>query len=124
MLSIPVTKLMGTTGPIFEWNGRHPALDFVNTLDERLSAMPGERLSSYLALTSFVRKAGLIDPNTANRLLTQTSKAEGKRVLRETLAFRELLYSVLREYTNHHAPNASSRDVERTAGTRETAQKV
>jgi len=96
-----------TIGPIFEWNGRHPALDFVNTLDERLSATPVERLSSYPALTSFARQAGLIDPNTANRLLTQTSKGEGKRVLHETLGFRELLYSVLREYTNHRAPSAS-----------------
>ncbi|HZR06801.1 MAG TPA: CGNR zinc finger domain-containing protein [Candidatus Udaeobacter sp.] len=98
---------MATNGPIFEWNGRHPALDFVNTLDERLSATPVERLNSYAALTSFARQARLIDRNTANRLLTQTSQTEGKRVLRETLAFRELLYSVLREYASHRAPGAS-----------------
>jgi predicted RNA-binding Zn ribbon-like protein len=102
-----VTKVVGTIGPIFEWNGRHPALDFVNTLDERLSATPVERLSSYPALTSFARQAGLIDRNTANRLLSQTSKAEGKRALGETLAFRELLYRVLRKYTNHRAPSVS-----------------
>ena len=103
----PVTTVMARTGPIFEWNGRHPALDLVNTLDERLSALPVERLSSYAVLTSFARQAGLIDPNTANRLLNQTIQADGKRVLRETLALRELLYSVLREYANHRVPGAS-----------------
>ncbi len=104
---LPVTTTVARGGPIFEWDGRHPALDFVNTLDERLSATPIERLSSYAAVASFARQARLIDPNTANRLLTQTSQAEGKRVLRETLAFRELLYNVLREYANHHAPGVS-----------------
>lgn len=103
----PLTTVVATTEPIFEWNGRHPALDFVNTLDERLSAMPVERLSSYAALTSFAREARLIDANIANRLLIQTSQAGRKRVLCETLAFRELLYSVLREYANHVAPGAS-----------------
>jgi predicted RNA-binding Zn ribbon-like protein len=104
---LPVTTVVATTGPIFEWDGRHPALDFVNTLDERLSATPVERLSSYAALTSFARQARLIDPNTANGLLSRTSQAEGKRVLGETLAFRELLYRVLCEYADHRAPGAS-----------------
>jgi predicted RNA-binding Zn ribbon-like protein len=102
-----VTKVVGTIGPIFEWKGRHPALDFVNTLDERLSATPVERLSSYAALTSFARQARLIDPNTASRILGQASQAEGKRVLGETLAFRELLYRVLRGYADRRAPDAS-----------------
>jgi predicted RNA-binding Zn ribbon-like protein len=104
---LPVTTVVATTGPIFEWDGRHPALDFVNTLDERLSATPVERLSSYAALTSFARQARLIDPNTANGLLSRTSQAERKRVLGETLAFRELLYRVLCEYADHRAPGAS-----------------
>lgn len=104
---LPLTTIVATTGSSFEWKGRHPALDFVNTLDERLSATPVERLSSYAALTSFARQAGLIEPKTANRLLIRTSQAEGKRVLRETLAFRELLYGVLREYATHRAPSAS-----------------
>ncbi len=98
---------MATSGPIFEWDGRHPALDFVNTLDERLCTAPVERLSSYAALASFARQARLIDPNTANRLLSQTRQVQGKRVLGETLAFRELLYRVLREYASRRAPGAS-----------------
>lgn len=103
---LPVTAVVAKTGPIFEWHGRHPALDFVNTLDERLSATPVERLSSYAALTSFARQAKLIDQNTANRLLSQASQTEAKRTLGETLAFRELLYSVLRQYANHRSPGA------------------
>lgn len=107
---LPLTAVVATNGPIFEWDGRHPALDFVNTLDERFSAAPVERLSSYAALTSFARQARLIDPTTANQLLSQTSQAEGKRVLGETLAFRELLYRVLREYASRRAPSASETD--------------
>jgi predicted RNA-binding Zn ribbon-like protein len=95
------------TGPIFEWDGRHPALDFVNTLDERLSAAPVERLSSYSVLASFAAQANLIDSNTASQLLSRTGQADGKRVLGETLAFRELIYRVLREYADHRAPSAS-----------------
>jgi predicted RNA-binding Zn ribbon-like protein len=95
------------TGSIFEWDGRHPTLDFVNTLDERLSALPLERLSSYTALTSFAAQAKLIDPGTASQLLSRTSQAEGKRVLGETLTFRELIYRVLREYADHRAPSTS-----------------
>jgi predicted RNA-binding Zn ribbon-like protein len=104
---LPVTTIVATSGPIFEWDGRHPALDFVNTLDERLSATPVERLSSYGALTSFARQARLIDRNTANQLLKQTSQKEGKRVLGETLAFRELFYSVMRECANRRTPGGS-----------------
>ena len=102
-----VTTVVAQTGPSFEWNGRHPALDFVNTLDERLSATPVERLNSYAALTSFARQARLIDPNIASGLLSGTTQVEGKRVLGETLAFRELLYRVLRKYASHGAPDAS-----------------
>jgi predicted RNA-binding Zn ribbon-like protein len=103
---LPVTIVVATTGAIFEWDGRHPALDFVNTLDERLSASPVERLSDYPALTSFARQARLIDPDSANRLLRRTGQAEGKRVLGETLALREMLYRVLCEYADHRAPRA------------------
>jgi predicted RNA-binding Zn ribbon-like protein len=95
---------MPTTEPIFECDGRHPAVDFVNTLDERLSATPVDRLSTYAALTSFAKQARLIDRNTANQLLTRTSQREGSRVLAETLAFRELLYRVLRHYANQRPP--------------------
>jgi len=84
---------MGTTGPIFEWNGRHPALDFVNTLDERLSAAPAERLSSYLALTSFARQAGLIGLDRALDeyrvlLLDQRGTGHSTPVNRQTLPLR------------------------------------
>jgi len=104
---LPVTTIVVPPGPIFEWDGRHPALDFVNTLDERLSATPIERLNSYASLTSFAQQAKLIDMNTADLLLSRTSETEGKRVLRDTLTFRELLYCVLHEYANHRAPGAA-----------------
>ena len=38
---------MSGRGNPFEWSGGHPALDLVNTLDERPSAAPIENLATY-----------------------------------------------------------------------------
>ena len=42
----------------FEWSGGHPALDLVNTLDERPSGAPIENLATYHDLTRFAALAG------------------------------------------------------------------
>ena len=43
----------------FEWRGGHPALDLVNTLDERPSDAPIDNLASYRDLTRFAELRGL-----------------------------------------------------------------
>ena len=53
----------------FDWSGGHPALDYVNTLDERPSASPIERLATYRDLVRFVELAGLVEPAIAARLM-------------------------------------------------------
>ena len=52
----------------FDWSGGHPALDFVNTLDERPSDAPVENLATYGDLVRFAELAGLIEPSASKRL--------------------------------------------------------
>ena len=59
----------------FEWSGGHPALDLVNTLDERPSPAPIENLATYRDLTRFAALAGLIDRRTAARLQRLDSRS-------------------------------------------------
>jgi hypothetical protein len=53
----------------FDWSGGHPALDLVNTLDERPSDSPIEKLVSYRDLVRFAGRAGLITTSMSARLL-------------------------------------------------------
>lgn len=81
--------------PVFEWDGGHPALDFVNTLDERLSGSPVDRLVNYSALVSFSQQAKLIGRNTASLLAPKAGGAAGARVLSDAILFREAAYRTL-----------------------------
>jgi predicted RNA-binding Zn ribbon-like protein len=80
-------------GP-FEWSGGHPALDFVNTLDERPSSEPIENLANYDSLVSFAEQAGLIDVQTARHL----RRLSGRRcalIARRARQLREQVHDVL-----------------------------
>jgi predicted RNA-binding Zn ribbon-like protein len=78
----------------FEWSGGHPALDLVNTLDERPLAHPIENLASYRALVRFAELAGLIEPALASSLETLTGPA-CSRVTKRARELREHVHSVL-----------------------------
>jgi predicted RNA-binding Zn ribbon-like protein len=52
----------------FDWSGGDPALDFVNTLDERPSGAPIENLATYRDLVNFAALAGLIEASASDRL--------------------------------------------------------
>ncbi len=88
----------------FEWHGSHPAADFVNTLDERLSPAPQERLPDYEALVEFARQSHLIDEATARRLRQDEHRRMGQRVWSVALQLREALYTVLLAVTTHRDP--------------------
>lgn len=78
----------------FDWSGGHPALDLVNTLDERPSGAPIETLATYKALVNFTELAGLVAPALAKRLRS----LEGlvcTRVVRRARELREDLYEIL-----------------------------
>src|SRR6478672_2462387 len=85
----------------FDWSGGHPALDLVNTLDERPYA-PIEMLASYSDLVRFAELSGLIDPSLAQKLRLLDGPA-CTRVVRRARELREHLHAVL---SAHHAGSA------------------
>jgi predicted RNA-binding Zn ribbon-like protein len=85
---------MSRQGDRFEWSGGHPALDLVNTLDERPFAAPIENLATYGDLVRFAELAGLIGRPLAAALRDRTG-ADRARVARRARELREHLYRVL-----------------------------
>jgi predicted RNA-binding Zn ribbon-like protein len=80
-------------GP-FDWSGGHPALDLVNTLDERPFLAPIENLAAYADLVRFAELAKLIEPSVARRL-RNLSDPGCARATRQVRKLREQLYDVL-----------------------------
>jgi predicted RNA-binding Zn ribbon-like protein len=78
----------------FDWSGNHPALDFVNTLDERPSTEPIERLETYGDLVRFTELAGLIDQSAGKRL-RQLTGSRCARIAGRARALREQLHGIL-----------------------------
>jgi predicted RNA-binding Zn ribbon-like protein len=77
----------------FEWSGGHPALDLVNTLDERPSPSPIENLATYRDLTRFAALAGLVDRRAAARL--EQYDGPGAPIAKRVRKLREHLHDVL-----------------------------
>ena len=80
-------------GP-FDWSGGHPALDLVNTVDERPFPSPIENLATYGDLVRFAELAKLIEPSVAQRLRKVTSPA-CSRVANQVRTLREHLHDML-----------------------------
>jgi predicted RNA-binding Zn ribbon-like protein len=78
----------------FDWSGGDPALDLVNTLDERPSVAPVENLATYADLVRFAELAGLIEPSMSHRLRALKS-ANCVRIARRARQLREHLYAIL-----------------------------
>lgn len=95
-------------GP-FDWSGGHPALDLVNTVDERPSGSPVELLAAYRDLVRFVGLAGLVDASLAARLLHLNGRA-CLRVVKGARKLREHLHDVLS--AAHRGRPARARDLD------------
>lgn len=78
----------------YDWSGGHPALDLVNTLDERPSDSPIENLATYDALVEFAGLAKLIEPAASKRFQSLRGSA-CTRIARRARELREHLYAVL-----------------------------
>jgi predicted RNA-binding Zn ribbon-like protein len=78
----------------FDWSGGDPALDFVNTLDERPSGAPVENLATYADLVRFAALAGLIEASASVRLRS-LEKPNCARIARRARGLREHLYAIL-----------------------------
>jgi predicted RNA-binding Zn ribbon-like protein len=76
----------------FQLFADHPALDFVNTLDDRfLASGTIELLHSYEDLLTFAQQSGLLDGASIKALKVRASDAAARRVLSSALRVREAL---------------------------------
>ena len=98
---------MSTLIDRFEWSGGHPALDFVNTLDDRPFERPVETLETYQDLVLFTELAGLIEPAVAQRLRARAGPS-CLRIVTRARALREHLFAIL---TAVHAGEPASRPI-------------
>jgi len=94
----------------FEWSGGHPALDLVNTLDERPLNQPIENLASYRDLVRFAELSGLIEPALAATLQTLTGPA-CSRVAKHARELREHVHGVLAAVHKHRPVSQRDLDV-------------
>ncbi|WFU18194.1 ABATE domain-containing protein [Bradyrhizobium sp. CB3481] len=83
----------------FDWSGGHPALDFVNTLDERPSDEPIDNLATYRDLARFAELAGLIEPQIAGPLQRLHDPAS-IRIVKRARHLREHLHDLLAATTS------------------------
>ncbi len=83
-------------GANFKFIGSWLALDFANTVDFHARPEPGERLTSYEALTTWAQQAGIVDPVEGRRLRERAAaNPDGaNRALERAIAMRELIYRV------------------------------
>jgi predicted RNA-binding Zn ribbon-like protein len=86
----------------FEWSGGHPALDLVNTLDERPFPSPIENLATYRDLVRFATSAELINSSIA-RALQKLSGPACNQVAKRVRELRESLHELLAA-TLHRRP--------------------
>jgi predicted RNA-binding Zn ribbon-like protein len=91
----------------FDWSGGHPALDLVNTLDERPSGAPVENLATYGDLERFAELAGLIERSGSDRLRPFLGR-KCAYIARRARELRENLYRVLAAaHLEQNVPKAS-----------------
>lgn len=91
----------------FDWSGGDPALDFVNTLDERPSGAPVENLATYRDLVRFTELAGLIEASVSERLRS-LDRPSCSRIARRARELREHLHAILAAgHAGKTAPKAS-----------------
>lgn len=108
MVSTPDPATHGQ-GVAFDLCGGHPALDFVNSLDNRFGSRGGtEGLQSYDDLLRFTRETRLLDTaRTAQVARTVTTEA-AVRALRAGRALREALAESFYAVVDRRPPSSTS----------------
>jgi predicted RNA-binding Zn ribbon-like protein len=93
---------------VFELSGGHPALDLVNTLDDRFGAN-GERelLNDYADLLAFARQTGLMSAVQVRLLAGAVGTDAAGRALRAVKELRESLAAILYAGLESRAPRAA-----------------
>jgi predicted RNA-binding Zn ribbon-like protein len=94
--------------PLFELCAGHPALDFVNSLDERFGdGKPVELLADYADLLRFAEQARLLDARQARLLGSSVTPGAAARTLRSARQLREALASALYAAVDGRPPAAA-----------------
>jgi predicted RNA-binding Zn ribbon-like protein len=80
-----------------EIDGEVLSLDFANTVGNRPSGKPDERLTGYATLVSWSRKAGAVTGEEADALLKRAEERpeEARAVLAEAIEFREAMFRII-----------------------------
>jgi predicted RNA-binding Zn ribbon-like protein len=101
--------------PRYELCAGHPALDFVNSLDNRFREDgPVELLTDYADLLRFAEETRLLDAGRASRLASTANPRAAVRALRSARGLRESLAAVLYgSVDDHPPPPADIRTLER-----------
>src|SRR4051794_27497419 len=88
--------MSGTPKTLFDLCGGHPALDFVNSLDNRYRQDgPNEMLSGYGDVARLLAETHLLDPQRARWLSKTVTPETGRRVVESVRALREAAAIVL-----------------------------
>ena len=82
----------------------NPALELVNTLDDRFTDRPVELLTTYADLLRFVVQSGLLSAHHARRLARAVTQEESVRVLASAVELREALSAVLYSLVDGASP--------------------
>jgi len=92
----------------FELSGGHPALDFVNSLDNRFAKDgPVELLRDYDDLLRFAEQSQLLDARGARLLARSVTPAAAARALRAARELREAIGAVLYRRLDGGVPAAA-----------------
>ncbi len=85
----------GPGGFVFELTGANLALDFANTLGDRPTPRPRERLADYGRLLAWGRQTGVLSREQSLRLARSAARrpAAAARALRRATALRETLFA-------------------------------
>jgi predicted RNA-binding Zn ribbon-like protein len=87
--------MSATPKTLFDLCGGHPALDFVNSLDNRYREDgPNEMLNSYGDLLRFLAESDLLDPQRVRLLNKAVPPEAGARTLQSVRALREATATV------------------------------
>jgi predicted RNA-binding Zn ribbon-like protein len=97
----------------FQLLASHPALDFVNTLDDRFEATgPRELLESYADLLAFADQSALLGSREIDALIERADCARAAKILVRARGLREALAVVVYRLMDHDtAPLAGSLSV-------------
>jgi predicted RNA-binding Zn ribbon-like protein len=97
----------------FELTGGRLCLDLANSLDDRPTPTPKERLHSYQDLVAWGEQAGALTPGSARRLRAEAARRPeaAAAVLRRARDLREALFSLFSALADGRTPPGAALDV-------------